>query len=215
MITVQECVNQIVTKIPFYEDALYQRLINLSALARMIKPEVEKMTYKRVEDGSIIMALKRLHSKVKGSKVGIKSIRSVPDFILRSNLLELTVLNSSSLIDKQKELLEYAHARQLFVTITHGVFETTIIASKELSDKLDVLYAKEKRVYFLDHLSSITLRFTQDIIDTPGVYYMVLKALAWEGIEITEVVSTYSEFTIIMNDEDVDQAFSIIKKLFN
>lgn len=39
----------------------------------------------------------------------------------------------------------------------------------------------------------------------------ILKILAWEGINVVEVVSTFSEFTIILEDEEVSRAFSLFK----
>ena len=46
----------------------------------------------------------------------------------------------------------------------------------------------------------------------PGLYYFILKELAWEGINIVEIVSTSHEFTLLVNDEDIDKAFLVIKK---
>ncbi len=48
----------------------------------------------------------------------------------------------------------------------------------------------------------------------PGVYSYILKALAWEGINVVEVVSTLNEFTIILEDKKIDSAFAVIKRLF-
>jgi hypothetical protein len=48
----------------------------------------------------------------------------------------------------------------------------------------------------------------------PGVYSYILKALAWDGIPVIEVVSTSNEFTIILEDRNIDPAFGLIKRLF-
>jgi len=49
--------------------------------------------------------------------------------------------------------------------------------------------------------------------EQPGLYYYIFKKLAWDGINILEVVSTSNEFTILLKDEDIDKAFSVIKHL--
>lgn len=215
MITVPEVVQQIIKKTPFLEESLAENLINLSALARKIKPEVEESTMKDVQEGSIIMALKRLQPTLKPSKELQAAFQTTPNIILRSNLYEVTVINSPSLFKKQKELLEYASVdHSYFATITHGIFETTIIASAEAKPKIQQLYKKETVISEIENLSSITIKFASDIIETPGVYYSVLKVLEWEHIPFTEVVSTYSEFTIILQNDYVDRAFTLIKKLF-
>ncbi len=47
-----------------------------------------------------------------------------------------------------------------------------------------------------------------------GIYGNILKALAWEGINVSEVVSTLKELTIVLEEKLIDAAFSIIKRLF-
>jgi hypothetical protein len=47
------------------------------------------------------------------------------------------------------------------------------------------------------------------------VYYYIFQKLAWEGVIIHEVISTTNEFTIIVNDTQIDTAFKIIKDLKN
>lgn len=46
-----------------------------------------------------------------------------------------------------------------------------------------------------------------------GFYYQILKFIAWEGINVKEVISTANEFTIVVAEEDVDAAFAILKNL--
>lgn len=215
MITVPEAVADIISQKPFLEEAIAENLINLSSLARKIHTEVEDKTFKEVQIGSIVMALKRLQPTLLPSQDIQNIFAVIPDIIVRSNLYEITVGNSNSLIKKQKKLLEYASVKHsYFATITHGIFETTIIASEEARHIIQNLYQDEKIISEAHDLSSITIKYPLDILDTPGVYYSVLKVLAWEHIPFTEVVSTYSEFTIILQNDYVDRAFSLVKGLF-
>ena len=41
----------------------------------------------------------------------------------------------------------------------------------------------------------------------------MFKRLAWEDINIAEVISTTNEFTIVIEDRDIDRAFSVIQKM--
>jgi hypothetical protein len=38
--------------------------------------------------------------------------------------------------------------------------------------------------------------------------------LAWSGINVIEVVSTFTEFTVILKDKEVDLAFSALKAMY-
>lgn len=216
MITIPEIVEKIIKKSSFLEEGLSKKIINLSALSRIIKPEIEKELYKKVENGAIIMALKRLSNRL-DHKSNIKKIFiNAPDIIVRSNLIEYTLANSQSLIPKHQKLLEIINRqKEFFSTITEGVFETTLIVSLELESAIKKIYQDEKVIFKVNNLSSITIRLPKENIDLSGVYYFILKPLAWEGINIIEVVSTTHEITLIFGEKDIDRAFLNLKNLFN
>ena len=133
MITIPEVVETIINKSLFLREALSMRIINISALARLIKPDVERELMKEIQEGAIVMALNRLNLRIQEkTQIQKKIFRSVPDLMVRSNLIEITFMNSELLVRKQKELLEELSSRQsYFITFTQGIFETTIISSKE------------------------------------------------------------------------------------
>jgi len=216
MITIPEIVEKIIKKSSFLEEGLSKKIINLSALSRIIKPEIEKELYKKVENGAIIMALKRLSNNLDHKRNIKKIFTNAPDIIVRSNLIEYTLANSSSLIPKHQKLWEIINRqKEFFSTITEGVFETTLIVSLELESSIKKIYQDEKVIFKVNNLSSITIRLPKENIGLSGVYYFILKPLAWEGINILEVVSTTHEITLIFGEKDIDRAFLNLKNLFN
>ena len=216
MITVSEVVESIVRRTPFLEEALARGILNLSALAREIKPEIEKELMKKVREGAIVMGLKRLSSKIKKTHNKQRSFfKNPPDLMVRSNLVEITILNSETLLNKQKRLLEQIKSVQnYFLTFTQGIYETTIIVSKNLEEKLLKIFEAEKIISKFENLSSITIQLPEGSALIPGIYSFILKALSWEGINLIEVVSTFNEFTIILESKNTDRAFSILKRIF-
>jgi len=60
MKTIQESVESIIRKTPFIEEALNEKLINVSSLARIILPRVDKMLKKQVKVGAVMMAINRI-----------------------------------------------------------------------------------------------------------------------------------------------------------
>jgi len=214
MIAVPEVVEDIVKKIPFLEVGLSRGIVNLSALARMIRPEVQKATYKGVTEGSIVMSLRRLSEKIDRLRRPKKGQWKGHEMIVRSNLVEFTVLNSD-LGDKYKELLRLINVRKVhFFTVTQGIFETTIIASQELQKQVQKILSRVKIISRFENLSSITIRLSQETVKIPGSYYFILMQLAWSGINVIEVVSTFTEFTVILKDKEVDLAFSALKAMY-
>jgi hypothetical protein len=215
MITVAEVIETLVKQKPFIESALIDGLINLSALSRQIKPDVEKVLRKPVTEASILMALKRMVHLMEvtvGRKIE-NAIRDFGDIIVRSNLTDFTFKNSDTLSEKQGKLIKIiAEEKDTFYTISRGVFETTVVISRHFSEKVRELFHNETLNASTPSVSSITIRLPDDNINTPGLYYFVFKQIAWEGISILEVISTTNELTIILQDKDVDRAFSILKR---
>lgn len=60
MLTIPNAVEEVIKKKPFLEGALVEGLVNLSALARQLKPDIEKKVGRPVNDSAVIMALNRL-----------------------------------------------------------------------------------------------------------------------------------------------------------
>jgi hypothetical protein len=60
MITVSEAVQAIVRSSPLLEEGMSRGLLNVSAVARTIRPRVSKYAKKEVSEGAVVMALKRL-----------------------------------------------------------------------------------------------------------------------------------------------------------
>ncbi len=215
MFTIAEVVEELISKKPFLEEGLSRGLINLSALARELQPKIEKRLYKDVQLGAIVMALKRLEAKSanKSDSNQLQSVvSSLGDMTVRSNIVEYTFENSSSLAEKQTQLMHQASLLpNSFLTVTDGVFETTFFASANLKSAIDEQMTGEKIKKQAENLSSITIIIPEAATDIPGVYYSILKKLAWNGINFVEVVSSFTELTIFMRSVDIDRAFSILK----
>jgi len=212
MITVSSAVSQIVKEKPFIEEALSQGIINLSALARLILPEVRKLTHKDVKEGAVLMALKRQPKIIKSDSLVKGTLGRSGNLIVRSNLSEFTVSNIDFSVEKHQKIIEkIERTRKYFLTVTQGTFETTVIVSSELKEIVETILGRNKIIFKLDGLSSITIDLPGKTVLTPGVYYSILKILVWEGINVVEVVSTFSEFIIILEEKEVSRTFSLLK----
>lgn len=216
MLTIPNVVEEVVKKKPFLEGALIEGLINLSALARQIKPEVEHKIGKPVNESAVIMALNRLvprleiTSSIKFKKV----IENIGDIIVRSNLTDFTYANSPELYSRQESLLREIHGSlpsgDLFCTFSQGIYETTLVVSNSIAPTVERIFQPEKLITKSENLSSITIKLPSENAICPGVYYYIFKELAWDNINITEVISTTNEFTVVVSDADIHRAFTIL-----
>jgi aspartokinase len=216
MITISESVKNILSQSPFLEEALADNLINVSSLARYILPEIEKDLQKKVKEGAVIMAINRLapnyYYKI---NIGLKDfVTHLGDFTVRSDLMDYTYVNTDSLRKKQLILLKQLEDQPgIFYTFSQGINETTIIISVSQETLMDELFKTEQQVNKKTDLSTITMKLPSENTEISGFYYFILKNLAWEGINIMEVISTTNEFTIVVKDEEVQKAFNILMNL--
>ena len=216
MSTISKVTEEIINRSPFLREAMTENLINISALARKIKPEVEKGTGKRIKEGAIVMAIKRMAPGVYHRlDLKIKNvIGGIGDFLVRSDLIDYTFENSETLRDCQRELIQLmSHDKESFFTICKGITETTYIVNARYQGEFERIFHKENRKGHNVNLSSLTVKLPETNTETYGVYYYIMKHLAWEGINIEQVVSTANEFTAIVNSDDIDDAFKILMQL--
>lgn len=217
MVTVPEVVEDIVKRSPFLEEGLSLGLINLSALARRIQPEVQERLWKDIQEGAIVMALKRLSQKIetKGSRIE-PVLKKITDISVRSNLTEYAFQNSPTLFDRQRELISSLEGKaNTFLTMTDGIHESSIFINQGLTGIVEKNFAGEHLRKKIENLSAITLILPEETAEIPGVYYSILKMLAFEGINFVEAVSSYTELTIFVDDKNVDRAFAVLKRLGN
>lgn len=213
MITIPSAVEQVIKKKPFLESALIEGIVNLSALSRKIKDEIEEELGKEVNDGAIIMALNRLVPRLEliSAMKFKKVVENIGDIIVRSSLADYAFVNSKTLYKKQSELLERINGQSdIFCTFSQGVGETTLVISTSIAPLVEDIFVDEQMISKTVNLSSITVKLPQENSIYPGVYYFIFKELAWDNINISEVISTTNEFTVIVDDSDIHRAFSIL-----
>lgn len=216
MIKIAEVVEDLVRKSPFLVESLEEGLINVSALARKLQPEVETALGKSVKTGAIIMAVNRLPAGgFTYEQHALQSFFSkLSDLNVRTDLIDYTFRNTDTLPNKQARLLGDIEDRpNLFYSVSRGVTETTILVTSSLEREVEQIFAAEKILSKEINLSAITLLLPIENRSLYGVYYYILKDLAWRGINLIELISTSNEFTFIVRNEDLDRAFSVVTAL--
>ena len=216
MNSIGKVTEDLINRSPFLREAMTDDLINISALARKLKPEIEDIIGKEVKEGAIVMAIKRMTPGLYHRlNVKITNVMGdLGDFLVRSNLTDFTFENSESLKSKQTELVqEINKENDSFFTLCKGVTETTFIVSSAKTELIERLFKTESLKSHTKDLASVTVKLPSVNTEIYGIYYYILKHLAWEGINIVEIVSTSNEFTVVVKQDDVDKAFKILMQL--
>lgn len=85
MITVPEATEKIIKRSRYLSEALSKDLINISSLARYIKPEIEEILIKSVSVSAVIMSLKRLQKNLDTPTSFQNLFTKKPEMVVKTN----------------------------------------------------------------------------------------------------------------------------------
>jgi len=213
MRTVTDCVRTIVQKSPFVHEPLRLGWLNLSQYATSIKPEVENMIWKKVQLGSIITALGRIRAEISEQ---FSITLAINDIALKFPITEFNFGVEAH--HKDTIALLYKHFTDIensFLNIISGNTETGIFINSQHAQHIITLFTPQKPNLEIHNLGAVSIKFDPQYLQTIGSVYHILKSLVWHKINITEVISTYTELTLIVAKSDVQQVFDVVTGLMD
>lgn len=215
MIKISQQVWAYIQTTPFLVEALAEDLINASALARKLQPELERIMRRPLQLGAITMAIKRapIGPGVAMDRSLRQFFRQVSDISIKAGLIDYTYRNSPTLLEKHVALLAQISRAPQFYTFSQGVSETTMVVAAALKPVVEEIFAGEQLISRVEQLSAITLTLPKENQALYGIYYFILKEMAWKGLNLVEVISTSNEFTLIVAERDSESAFEVLMAL--
>jgi hypothetical protein len=130
---------------------------------------------------------------------------------VRSDLSDYTFKNTKSLLKEIAGILNKAsEGNDYFITVSQGIFETNIVISESLQPYVEEFFNQEKLINSVTKLASITIKLPEENLEQSGIYYFILKQLAWADIPLQEIISTTNEMTIVVKEKDINQTFAIL-----
>jgi len=218
MISLPQAVHNLIDRSPFIKEALSAGLVNNTSLARHLKDDVTKLIKKEATISAIRSAIDRMpidtiYQLDKSLTVFMKQLG---DINVRSELIDYTFRNSPTLLQSQVQFLKSIDtSKKYFYSFSKGVNETTIVISDYLSASLEENFAKERQIMKRQNLAAISIMLPERNLDVHGVYYTILKQLAWKAINVVEIISTSYEITLVVENEDVKPIFDIFLEFKN
>jgi aspartokinase len=213
MVTISNVVQKLVDDNIYIQESINQNIVSYSSLASQFKPEIEEILGKNVKKHAIEMALRRYSDQIK-QKHMIISFDYSSDIIMKTKICDITVLRSPSLLTKLKRLYDIVDfERGDILNIIQGSSEVIIVTNGRYKNKLHEILKDEKIIMTEENLVSLTMTFSKDFYYTPGVIFNIIRNVAWENINIYEIVSTNTELTFIINKKDAMKGYKALEKL--
>ena len=215
MVTIAHIVEREITKMPYLQEALLRGLINYGALADSLILKIKEELKKPVKHSAVMMALRRLSEKLENNSPKSFKFSQEIAITLKSGLFNLAYKKSSSIhraLQKIYETVDYSSGDVLAINL--GNHEITIVSNSKYYSRLKEIMKSEKLIQESKKVSAISLSLSIELMDTPGFFYLVTRALTWENINIREVVSTPKELTIVVDEKDAMKTYNVLNELF-
>ncbi len=198
---------------PFLLDALGRGILSLGNLAEEIRPEIERRLGKEVKDSAIVMALRRFGEEIQQHITPPEGGEVSGEIIMKTNICDFNVRKSPVLLMRLKELYALVSIdRGDFLNITVGNNEISISVSEKYYERMEEFLKNETIYNERKGLVSLTLLFSGDFLHTPGIVFQVIRRLAWENINLFEIVSTMTELTVVIDKSDSMKGYGVLQK---
>jgi len=219
MVTIANIVEKMVMDRPLLQESILQDIVSFGNLAELIKPEIEAELRKDVKESAIVMALRRLAEKMQEKeKVESKKskVKLCSEVNLKTGLIDISVVKSPALMKKISSLYNLCNPdRGDMFNIVHGNYEVAIITNERHLERLQKELKSEKIMNIEKDLVALSMSFTKDFFYTPGVISKISRQLAWNNINITELISTMTEMTFILHKKDATKAYNTVNQVFS
>jgi len=214
MTKISDIVFEIINSDEISLEAIRMGVLNLSAYAKKNQWLISEKSHKQASIGAIVIALSRMKKKLNNVPPFRPSI-VIEDMNIKSPLVEISYDRTAKLFETASKLNQKLLPENGFFTITYGLSEISLLVSANLKNKiLEYFSVRPKGIY--EDLVNITVRFNEEnYIEVPNVIYTLLSALAGKRINIIEIISTFTEISLIVKEKDMQQTVSALKHFFD
>jgi len=213
-LTVSAAVREAVDSDLSVQDAIARDYVNLSKLARMLRPAVERRIKRRVGSmESIVTSLKRLRESYRPTSTGIGRVIAGSVVNVRTHVSKLSVEKTKRTLELVGEVL--SRHQEEFIQVSESLSAITLIFDQRLHKKVRGEMARAAILEEGDFYAAIIVQSPPEIITTPGCVMSFYNQLARRHVNIEDTVSCYTDTIIVVKMDDVGRAFETLTGLIN
>lgn len=211
--SITEAVREIVSSDLSFQDSLQRDYCNISALARIIKPQIDHMLSKDTSIESVVTALKRSRYDYDVPQKPIASILAASTITVNTDVAKISAKKSKKTIEKVAKAMVQSVGN--FISISESIMSITLVFEDLLLQDIKVMFASDDILEIEDSLAAIIVHSPEDIIKTPGCAIAFYNQLARRHINIEDTVSCYTDTIVLVKMEQVGKAFNALTDLIS
>jgi hypothetical protein len=211
--SITETVREIVSSDLSFQDSLQRDYCNISALARIMKPQIDHMLSKNTSIESIITALKRSRYDYDVRQKPISSILAASTITVNTDVAKVSARKSKKTIEKVAKAMIQGVGN--FISISESIMSITLVFDDLLLQDVKVMFASDDILEIENGLAAIIVQSPEDIIKTPGCAIAFYNQLARRHINVEDTVSCYTDTIVLVKMEQVGKAFNALTDLIS
>jgi aspartokinase len=211
--SITNSVKEVVNNDLSFQDSLQRDYCNISALARIIKPQIDQMRGKNTSVESIVTALKRSRRDYDVPERPIAAILAGSTVSVKTDVAKLSTTKSKRNIEKiAKSLTQNVDN---YISVSESIMSITLIFDDALLDDVKSVFSQSDILEVEDDLAAIIVHSPEEIIKTPGCAIAFYNQLARRHINIEDTVSVYTDTVMLVRMDQVGKAFNALTDLIS
>jgi predicted regulator of amino acid metabolism with ACT domain len=193
------------------QDSLQRGYANLSAMARILRPTVERLVGDKVSLDTIVTTLKRLRGTYNTITFNVAYVIAKSTVNVRTDVARLSLKKNAKLLKASRNLV--SRYQKGFVQVLEGLSTITLVYDSSLHEKIVSKFPSKDIIYENANMAAIIVKSPKEISSTPGCIATILQQISRRGINIDEVISCYTDTIIVIKPGDVGRAFESLTGL--
>lgn len=215
-VSLAEAVREEIRGIPHIKNSLSEGIVNYSALARKIMSTLSEKTGKKLNEESVIVAIKRYADEIEA--IGINhshaSIFAEAEIAMQDDISYIHFKKNERVISRLTQLFANENWKigEMRVLI-HGGEQVMLLANSKRAEEIALELSGEiiKRI---DNSALVTVKMPIEFHDSYGVIAEISSLLSRKGISI-EIISYPSDLHIVVDEKNAERTYVTLKQLIN
>jgi aspartokinase len=196
----------------YFQDSLQRDYCNITALARLIKPQIDQILDRNINIESIVTAVKRSKNIYNVPKLPTASVLASSKINVKTDVAKLSIGKSKKTIEKVAKALQNIDN---FISVSESILSITFVFDDALLDKVKAMFSNYEILEIEEDLAAIMVHSPEEIIKTPGCAIAFYNQLAYRHINIEDTVSCYTDTIVLVKMSDVGKAFNALTDLIS
>ncbi|MBT6142897.1 hypothetical protein HOH51_00105 [bacterium] len=204
--TTSKIVREIVQNDYVLSFGLQNRILNLTQVARLMRPSVKSALHKDVSIDSIVMALSRMQDDM--VEFAVPNKLKIDQFVIKKDLALISLQKSKKNLQKILKLKLYALQNDKFYSVSESMNEISLMIHESLVDLFES-YKLDGVNFVQNNIAALMIKIPKEYLELTGMFQYFVQRLTLHSVNILEISSTYTELIFYVHEDGVSDVINL------